>query len=348
MSAWKRSVVIMAMLGIASCARVENETMQAVVSPVTAIDKTINNWMGRENITGVQVSVVRNGHVIVDKGYGVANLRTGASVSTSTRFRVDSISKQFTAAETSLMLSSHRIDPSTRVKPTTQCRTGYGAVRFIDLIDHTASYGTIPDAGNADDHLQLNRRLKTLCGHVRSARTWTYRNDDYLVLSDEIAALSRRRFDEAIESGVFRWANMESASFQRRPDDARGYDCSRGQGTELLDSAEGSAGAGGAIASAGDIARWNMKLLAGQYPDRHRDVFAGGAAVSDHVRYSYGFELIDDQRYGRIARHNGYSGGFSSINVLFLDHDIAVTILTNCDNIDTLDMLSNNIYGLVS
>lgn len=44
------------------------------------------------------VLVAQNGHILLDKGYGFANLEWRIPNSSTTKFRLDSLTKQFTAA----------------------------------------------------------------------------------------------------------------------------------------------------------------------------------------------------------------------------------------------------------
>ena len=53
---------------------------------------------------GVAVLVVKNGQVVFERGYGVAELRTGRPIDARTNFRLASVSKQFTAAAVMLLV----------------------------------------------------------------------------------------------------------------------------------------------------------------------------------------------------------------------------------------------------
>src|SRR5579884_857518 len=52
----------------------------------------------RGDTPGGEVLVARDGHVVFEKGYGLANVAAKSPITADTRFRIGSITKQFTAA----------------------------------------------------------------------------------------------------------------------------------------------------------------------------------------------------------------------------------------------------------
>ena len=66
----------------------------------TAID-ILDSWaardMERRRLPGLALGIVHNGDLLWGKGYGVANIESGAAVTLDTRFRIASITKTFTA-----------------------------------------------------------------------------------------------------------------------------------------------------------------------------------------------------------------------------------------------------------
>ena len=54
---------------------------------------TIAELMARFNVPGVSIAVVRDHQILWAKGYGIADVATGAPVDTGTTFQAASISK---------------------------------------------------------------------------------------------------------------------------------------------------------------------------------------------------------------------------------------------------------------
>ena len=62
-----------------------------------ALDSYINGYVGRERFSG-SVLVARRGHVLLSKGYGMANREHDIPNTPHTKFRLGSVCKQFTGA----------------------------------------------------------------------------------------------------------------------------------------------------------------------------------------------------------------------------------------------------------
>jgi CubicO group peptidase (beta-lactamase class C family) len=73
------------------------EGKQAVAGPNDLSALTITELMARFNVPGVSVAVIRDFQIHWAKGYGIADVATGASVDTGTMFQAASISKPVAA-----------------------------------------------------------------------------------------------------------------------------------------------------------------------------------------------------------------------------------------------------------
>lgn len=73
----------------------ENHHMKA--SDLNLIENRIRNYMEDEGIPGLTVAIAKTGRLVYSRGFGFADLESGALVSPSTRMRVASISKPVTA-----------------------------------------------------------------------------------------------------------------------------------------------------------------------------------------------------------------------------------------------------------
>ena len=68
------------------------------VSDTTAkIDQFVSSEMRRQAIPGMALAAVKNGEIVVAKGYGFANLDTHVPATRHSIFQAGSIGKEFTA-----------------------------------------------------------------------------------------------------------------------------------------------------------------------------------------------------------------------------------------------------------
>src|SRR5437762_3626509 len=67
------------------------------------VDRAFAQW-NRTDSPGCALGVSRGGSVVYEKGYGMANLEDGVAISPTSIFHVASVSKQFTAMATMLLV----------------------------------------------------------------------------------------------------------------------------------------------------------------------------------------------------------------------------------------------------
>ena len=66
--------------------------------PLASIDRYVRDEIRRERVPGVSVAIVRDGRVVLARGYGEANVELHAPATDSTVYQSGSVGKQFTAA----------------------------------------------------------------------------------------------------------------------------------------------------------------------------------------------------------------------------------------------------------
>ncbi|MFM7728727.1 MAG: serine hydrolase domain-containing protein, partial [Flavobacteriales bacterium] len=73
------------------------------------IDKLAENTLGRLNVPGISIAIVKDDAVVFSKGYGVCNTATGIQVNDSTLFAIASNSKAFTAASLAILVDKGQL-----------------------------------------------------------------------------------------------------------------------------------------------------------------------------------------------------------------------------------------------
>src|SRR5436309_2967480 len=66
-------------------------------SPADGVDAFVQGLMKKRHIPGVSVAVVHDGRVVLEKGYGSANLELGVPATANTVYQLASVTKTFTA-----------------------------------------------------------------------------------------------------------------------------------------------------------------------------------------------------------------------------------------------------------
>ena len=114
--------------------------------PFAAADTAIRAEMERAGIPGAAVAVVVGDTVVWSRGFGVANVETGAPVTPDTLFQIGPVTKSFTAAALLIAASQGAIaldkPVATYVSGLTPC---VGAPTLVQLLSHTGGIIDEPD-----------------------------------------------------------------------------------------------------------------------------------------------------------------------------------------------------------
>jgi CubicO group peptidase (beta-lactamase class C family) len=89
---------------LATAATADAQTQSA------AIDRLFAPW-SKSDTPGCSVAVMKNGHIVFERGYGMADLDHDVRITPATVFDVGSIAKQFTAAAIFLLAQEGKLSP---------------------------------------------------------------------------------------------------------------------------------------------------------------------------------------------------------------------------------------------
>ena len=74
------------------------------------LDDVVNRTMKTFNVPGIAVAIVKDGKVVISKGYGVTNINTQKKVDGNTLFGIASNSKAFTSAALAMLVEEKKLD----------------------------------------------------------------------------------------------------------------------------------------------------------------------------------------------------------------------------------------------
>ena len=293
---------------------------------------------------GASLLVVRHGRVVLEKGYGLADVERRVPVRAESNFRLASLSKQFTATAIKLLAA----DGALRYDdPVSKFVTGLPefarSVTVRQLLNHTGGlpdYETfVPDSQTAQVH---DRDIPALIAHAGAPKfapgsRYDYSNTGYVLLGLIAERAGGGRFADLLHDRIFAPLGMrgtvafeEGLSVVRHR--AYGYHVDTA-GARLTDQSNTSAtlGDGGIYSSVVDLAKWDRAL------ERHTLVSAAAQRLAwtppvlpDGTASEYGFGWFVDRDGGTMRlRHHGESRGFTNGIVRYPERGVTVVILTN-------------------
>jgi CubicO group peptidase (beta-lactamase class C family) len=295
------------------------------------IDALMRDYAG--SIPGASVLVVRDGHVLVSKSYGMANLEERNAATPDTNYRLASVTKQFTAAAILMLAERGKLsidDPITRYL---ELPPYANAITIRHLLTHTSGLlayedlippGTTKQLRDADVLRLLATQNTT---YFPPGTHYRYSNTGYAFLALIVQRVSGTSFADFLRQNIFKPAGMNASlaleegisTVARR---AFGYSRSEG-GWHRTDQSLTSAvlGDGGIYTSIDDLVHWIAWLESGRF---NQALVPATPTDDPAVQYGFGWRIS-----GPIVSHTGETIGFRNAIVRFPARHLAVVVLTN-------------------
>ncbi|MGH9816278.1 MAG: serine hydrolase domain-containing protein, partial [Candidatus Acidiferrales bacterium] len=167
------------------------------------------------------VLVAREGNVLFARGYGMANLEHAIPNSPSTKFRLGSITKQFTATAILQLQEKGKLsvqDPVCKYVP--GCPAGWAPVTIHHLLTHTSG---IPSFTSFPDYLKtmmiasppekLLERFRDKPLEFAPGEKFNYSNSGYLLLGFILEKAAGQSYDEYLRANIFAPLGMDASGY---------------------------------------------------------------------------------------------------------------------------------------
>ena len=188
---------------------------------VARMDQVVQSYVSNGTFAG-SVLVARGSDVIVSKGYGLANVEWNVPSSPSARFKVASITKQFTAAAILLLEERGRLKIDDLVKThLPEAPATWDRITLFHLLTHTAGFpglqsppaGRQPPVESADGTVAgfvtalMQRPLESQPGE-----RFNYTNSGYFVLGHLIQKLTGKSYETFLRENIFTPLGMKDSA----------------------------------------------------------------------------------------------------------------------------------------
>ncbi len=310
-----------------------------------------------ENKFSGAVLVAKNGKILFEHAYGLADRAFNAPNKLDTKFNLGSMGKMFTAVSILQLAQEGKLslnDTLIKYLPDYPDKDIASKITIHQLLTHTSG---LPDMFNdkfmhaaKDEHRTLDTFLPFFTGQpldFEPGSKWSYSNSGYILLGLVIEHVSGESYQDYVREHVFRPAGMINTDNYNIDDNipnlALGYTfmgdnmqpLPPGQVRSSVFSMITRGGsAGGGYSTVEDLLRFSQalqghKLLNQQYTDL--DMTGKVLENKDgSVKYAYG--LMDDRVNGvRIVGHSGGAPGVSSNLDMYPDLGYTVAIMSNID-----------------
>ena len=348
-SAWIFALILFEPCELSYCG--ESTEASAVTARAQAvIDEYVKREMDSQRIPGLSLAVVRAGKLVQAKGYGKASLELDAPATAATLYGLGSISKQFTATAVMLLVEDRKIGlDDSLTNYFSWVPKEWSKVTVRHLLTHTSGIREEEWKGGV---LEFDRFEHSQEEVVRTAfgptlaspgEKFHYSNVGYRLLGMLVEKASGQSYWTFLEQRIFRPLEMEATRNSDPktviPNRARGYGMSDNQHVNREPVTASSAFAQGAlISSILDMAKWDSALNSKNLLTRASlDQMWTPVRLNDGTTYNYGFGWYLRPIPGHTTvAHGGGLPGFATTIWKFIDDQLTVIVLSNCETADTM------------
>ena len=304
---------------------------------IARADQIVQSFVNAKQFMG-SVLVARNGQVLVDKGYGYADLEWQIPDTPETKFRLGSMTKQFTAAGILLLEDRGKLSTDDLVKKyMPDAPAAWDKITIYNLLTHTSgipNFTSFPDyrssEGTPATPAQLVARFRDKPLDFQPGDNWNYSNSGYVLLGYLIEKISGQTYQNFIQENFFKPLGMNDSGYDSNsaiiPHRASGYAPGPGGPVNAgyIDmSIPFSAGA--LYSTTHDLLRWDEALYGGK-------VLSAPALkkMTTPFKQNYACGLMVQTVQGHtVYEHNGGIEGFNTDMAYYPDEKIVLIALSN-------------------
>ena len=329
------------------------------------IEKAVSSFMSANTVPGIGVAVVLDAELAWSAGFGMADLENFAPATSSTLFRLGSISKPITATGILQLWERGKLNldaPVQKYCPAFPRKEW--PITSRELLGHLGGIrhynpdgkGDVPE-DSARHFATMEESLQIFSAAPLVAKPGTkfnYSTYGYTVLGCVLEGASAEKFGDFVRKNIFQPAGME----QTRDDDfsavvphrTRWYHKDKSgvvRNAGVLDSSYKIPG-GGLISSADDMARFEAAILADKLLLRAtRDLMWTPLQPAEGKPSHYALGWFVAEKFGlQTAGHTGGQQGTDTAFLVVPDRRAGVVVLANMDNVNT-NLLADEILKIV-
>jgi CubicO group peptidase (beta-lactamase class C family) len=309
----------------------------SAVQDAARLEDVVQSYVRARTFAGA-VLVARGTDVILSKGYGAANLEWDIPNTPATKFRLGSVTKQFTAASILLLEERGKLtldDPIRKHVP--DAPAAWDKITIYNLLTHTSG---IPNFTSLPAYTSLKLQDTPVAQTIATVRDkpldfppgerMSYSNSGYLVLGYVIELVTGGSYEKFVTDNIFTPLGMKDSGYDSNtriiPHRAAGY----------MPTPSGPVNAGyvhmsiphaaGALYSTtADLLRWEQGLFAGKVIST-----ASLAKMTTPFKSNYALGVVVQTAGGRkVVQHGGGIDGFNTYLAYYPETTVTVAVLAN-------------------
>ena len=347
-------------------------------SPPKNFDAFVDNVRKAFDVPGISVAIVKDGKVVLAKGYGMKKLGTDDRVDSKTNFGIASNTKAFTATALGLLVEEHKVAWDARVidyLPWFQLSDPYVTRELTvrDLLVHRSGLGL--GAGDllwwptsTYNRKEIAKRLRHIPLATSFRTAYAYDNVLYLIAGELIETVSGMPWEDFVQKRILDKVGMNNSNVRHSDANRKGNVATphapidgKVRVIAAFDS-DNTNPAGGINSNAEDMAKWLIcqldsgRTAGGEHlfsPAVTRQLWnivtprTPGATVpqqlaplkANFLGYALGFD-VRDYRGKKLVTHTGGLPGYVSRVAMIPELNVGVAVLTNQESAEAFNAVA--------
>ena len=314
-------------------------------APNPAVDRIFARW-DRGDSPGCALAVMREGHIVYSRGYGMADLDHDIPIAPSSVFHVASISKEFTAASILLLAEEGKLSIDDDVRKYIPELPDFGPrITLRHLLHHTsglrdqwallvlAGWRLNQDLITDQDVLEVLSRQKAL--NFTPGDEYLYSNSGYTLLALIVERVSGQSLRQFAQARIFQPLGMTHTFFRNNhaevvKSQAYGYYPAAGRQWELRIPNFDTTGATSLLTTVEDFARWDANFEQPRVGAKILGTMQVRGRLNSGEEIDYGFGLTPGTYRGLpTIGHGGSDAGYRADYVRFPGQHFGVICMCN-------------------
>ena len=309
-----------------------NSSMEEIDFP--SFDQYFNNL---ENFSG-NVLVAVKGKPIYEKSFGYANLELKVKSTSETKFRIGSITKQFTAMAIMILQEQGKLNVSDKLSDhIPNVPEIWEEITIHQLLTHTSGIMHSWELEGFGENMMLHTPIEEIIDKFKNqplvgypGEKFHYSGTGYFILSSLIEKVSGKPYEDFLKDEIFDKIGMTNSGSDVPdkiiPNRAAGYNTdSTGTYNSTYIYMPILTGGGNLYSTLGDFLKWDQSLY---YNSLISKESKDKMLTTELNNYAYGWGVIKSDSLYRTSHTGGVPGGRARID-RYPNEGILVVILSN-------------------
>jgi len=328
------------------CLLVAGRSFAAQDALTDKVDRIFAGW-NTTSSPGCALAVVKDGRIVYEHGYGMANLELGIAITPQSVFDIGSVSKQITAMAILLLAQEGKISLDADIRKYLPEIPDYGSqITIRHMLHHTSGLRNyddlfdlegIPEADLTTDRDAMELIVRQKGVNFKPGEEFLYSDTNYFLMSQVVKRVTGQTLRQFAQDRIFGPLGMTSTHFHDDhsmivPRRAQGYAPHKGGGFEIDMSNFEQLGDGSVMTTVEDLSKWDQNF---DHP-----TVGGGEAIrqlttpgvlnnGQRIPYAMGL-FLDHYRGLNWIHHSGEWVGYRAALSRFPDQHFSTLITCNC------------------